>query len=239
MPTRLVKRTRGIDPFESSSMVHPGATGLVDDWRTKIISPYGTASPRSLTLNLRTPDRNASPLSPTSSTTVMSRVSTPSPLNVVISSDRFPPVSSPPTTQFEETAVPTFRLPMIVKGVKVYPGVKHLPDHIRPNFRNEYIRFVIKQLANSQSPWVNPDVHSLQCMYQLVYPTFPGRVRHSDAVYHPVSYSLTVILRNADTTQRQSQHSGFSVTISLLLLSLPSIDTCPTSSASSVFKLLK
>lgn len=80
VPTRL-KRSRAIDPFESSSMVHAGATGLVDDWRT-IISPYGTASPQHLTLNLRTPDRNASLLSPTSSATMTSRASTPSTFSV-------------------------------------------------------------------------------------------------------------------------------------------------------------
>jgi len=64
-------------------MVHAGATGLVDDWRTKIVSPHGTASPRSLTLNLRqTADHNTSLTSPTSSFAMSSYVSTPSPLGV-------------------------------------------------------------------------------------------------------------------------------------------------------------
>ena len=69
----------------------------------------------------------------------------------------------------------------------MYPGIKDLPINIRQNFRSEFIRFVIKQVANSQSPWVNPDVRSLQPIYELIYPTFPARLRHSDAVYHPVS----------------------------------------------------
>lgn len=76
-----LKRSRAIDPFESSAMVHSGATGLVDDWRTKMVSPYGTASPRSLTLHLRTPDHNALPCSPMSSSS-MTSVSTFGSLNV-------------------------------------------------------------------------------------------------------------------------------------------------------------
>ena len=81
--THRLKRSKAMDPFESSSMVHAGATGLVDNWRT-MISPYGTASPQSLTLNLRqAADHDASPaLSPTSSTTMISHVSTPSPFSV-------------------------------------------------------------------------------------------------------------------------------------------------------------
>jgi hypothetical protein len=78
----------------------------------------------------------------------------------------------------------------MIKGVRVYPGIKDLPAHIRQNFRNEFIRFVIKQVANSQSPWINPDLRSLQSTYELIYPTFPACLRHSDAVYHPVSYFL-------------------------------------------------
>ena len=52
-----LKRARAIDPFESSSMANSSATGLADDWRTKIQSPYGTIQPRSVTLDLWTPGR--------------------------------------------------------------------------------------------------------------------------------------------------------------------------------------
>ena len=61
----------------------------------------------------------------------------------------------------------------MVRGVKVYPGIKDLPIHIRQNFRNEFIRFIFKQIANSTSPWTNPDVDALQSSYEVVYPTFP------------------------------------------------------------------
>ena len=80
-----------------------------------------------------------------------------------------------------------FALPRTIKGVKVYPGIKDLPAHIYHGFRNEFIRFVMKRVANSTSPWVNPDVEALQSMYQVVYPTFPARLQPNDAVTHPVS----------------------------------------------------
>jgi len=101
--------------------------------------------------------------------------------------------------QLKEIQLPTFTLPRIVNGTKVYPGVKDLPAHIHQNFRNEFIRFVIKHIANSELPWVNPDVDSFQTMFNIVYPTFRARIRHNDAIYHPVSDSPTMILYNADT----------------------------------------
>jgi hypothetical protein len=71
----------------------------------------------------------------------------------------------------------------------VYPGIKDLPAHLRAGFRNEFIRYVMKQVANSEAPWTNPDLDSIQASYDIVYPIFPARIRHSDAVYHPVSIS--------------------------------------------------
>ena len=47
-------------------------------------------------------------------------------------------------------------------------------------------------------PWTNPDVESLQAMYQLVYPIFSARIRHSDAVFHPVCNLLTLPLHNSE-----------------------------------------
>lgn len=180
-------------------MVHSGATGLTDDWRTKIQSPYSAVPHQPLTPDLQTPDHNMfqyfpmtptpmTPLSPLSSLSVRH-------LNI------HPVFHSKTAIQFGETPLPVFTLPRIVKGSKVYPGIKDLPPHIRQDFRNEFIRVVIKQVANSQSPWMNPDVESLQATYQVVYPIFPARIRHSDAVYHPVSNISSIILYNADTSQ--------------------------------------
>ena len=75
-----------------------------------------------------------------------------------------------------------------MNGSRVYPGIKDLPVHIQHNFRNEFIRFIIKQVAISKLPWINPDVHSIQEAYGLVYPTFPAHIRHNDAVFHPVCF---------------------------------------------------
>jgi hypothetical protein len=36
--------------------------------------------------------------------------------------------------------------------VKVFPGIKDLPVHLCQNFRNEFIYFIIKHVANSESP---------------------------------------------------------------------------------------
>ena len=228
-----------MDPFESSSMVHSGATGLVDDWRTRVASPYSTTSSQSLTLDLQTPNHNASPLSPIGTISV-ALMSMSSPLSLSVCFDISHHLSIDPKSafQFEEAPLlPTFTLPKIVNGSKVFPGIKDLPAHIHQNFRNEFIRFVIKQVANSQSPWINPDVNTLQAMYQLVYLVFPARLRHSDAVYHPVSSFLTVTPENSDAVGRPSLHLGFSVTTSPLLPSPPSNDTYPGSSARKGFKL--
>ena len=174
-----------MDPFESSSMVHSGATGLADDWRGKIEAPYSATSFESPALELQTPDHKTFPHSQISSTS-MASVSPLSSLSVRVFITHLLFGNLKFIIQFDDAPLPTFTLPRIEKGTKVYPGIKDLPLHIRQNFRNEFIRFVIKQVANSQSPWVNLDVNSLQTMYQIVYPIFHARIRHSDAVYHPV-----------------------------------------------------
>ncbi|KAF9778113.1 hypothetical protein BJ322DRAFT_1114359 [Thelephora terrestris] len=56
-------------------------------------------------------------------------------------------------------------------------------------------RIVTMNVANSTSPWVNPDVNALQPMYEVVYPASPARLRHNDAVFHPTVTALAV-LRN-------------------------------------------
>ena len=220
-------------------MVHSGATGLVDDWQTRVVSPYSTTSSKSLTLDLQTLNRNALPLSPMGATSVaLMSMSSPLSLSVHFDISHHLSIDLKSAFQFEEAPLlPTFTLPRIVNGLKVFPGIKDLPAHIRQNFRNEFIRFVIKQVANSQSPWINPDVNALQAMYQLVYPVFPTQLRHSDAVYHPVSSFLTVTPENSDAVGRPSLHLGFSVTTLLLPPSPPSNDTYPGSSARKGFKL--
>ena len=158
------------------------------------LTPYSAAPFQSPALELRTPDRNTFPRSRMSST-LMASVSPLSSLSVRIFITHLLFGHLKFIIQFDETPLPTFTLPRIEKGVKVYPGINNLPLHIRQNFRNEFIRFVIKQVANSQSPWVNTDVNSLQTMYQIVDPIFPAWIRHSDAVYHPVGRPLPLSLK--------------------------------------------
>ena len=181
-----------MDPFESSSMVHSGATGLTDDWREKVASPYNATSLQSLALDPRTPNRSVRLHPPT---TPALRVVVPprSSLSVCNSIAHLSHVDLQSIFQFEDIPINTFTLPKVENGSRNYPGVKDLPLHIRPNFRNEFIRFVIKHVANSKLPWMNPDLDSLQAMYNIVYPEFPARIRHSDAVYHPVGNLLLAV----------------------------------------------
>jgi len=69
---------------------------------------------------------------------------------------------------------------------KIYPGVKDLPPHIRTNFRNIFIRVIMRSVFNSEEPWVNPSLASLQLLYDKVYEAYPARLRCNDAVVHPV-----------------------------------------------------
>ena len=54
------------------------------------------------------------------------------------------------------------------------------------DFRNTYIRLIIRNVFNSKEPWSNPDLSALQYFYDATYPMYPTRLRHSDAVFHPV-----------------------------------------------------
>ena len=66
---------------------------------------------------------------------------------------------------------------------KVFPGIKDLPEHIHINIRNEFIRYIFKQTATLELAWANPEVDSLQVMYDIVYPTFPARIRPASAAF--------------------------------------------------------
>lgn len=84
-----------------------------------------------------------------------------------------------------------YLLPRFVKRQKVFPGIKDLPPHIRTDFRNRFIRVVIRDIFNSKQPWTNPDVATLQRVYDQVFPAYTARLRANDAVFHPVGLSLS------------------------------------------------
>lgn len=82
---------------------------------------------------------------------------------------------------------PVFLLPRIMGNrQKVYPGIKDLPPHIRASFRNTFIRVIIRDIFNSEQPWANPNLMSLQLAYNRIYSAYPARLRCNDAVVHPV-----------------------------------------------------
>ena len=86
-----------------------------------------------------------------------------------------------------EDTRPVFLLPKVgANRQKVYPGVKDLPDHIRIGFRNTFIRVVIRDVFNSETPWTNPDLETVQLAYNKIFPAYPARLRCNDAVHHPV-----------------------------------------------------
>ena len=61
-------------------------------------------------------------------------------------------------------------------GITKAPGLKDLPHNIQSNFRNTFIRHIMKLVFSDGLPWSNPNL--------LVY-------QHEfDTVYFPLQYSL-------------------------------------------------
>ena len=168
-----VKRSRALDPFESKK-IHSGTTGLVENWRLRL-TPAATP-PRPPTIHTSvTPEHEPSVNS-----------GSPTPMNVCLIF--YLVFSSIPTATIQvDDPRSVYKLPEVIDGQKVYPGIKDLPTHIRANFRNEFIHYVIRDVFNSEHPWVNPDLQALQHAYDQVYLAYPARIRHNDAVSHPVS----------------------------------------------------
>ncbi|KAF9791047.1 hypothetical protein BJ322DRAFT_1104702 [Thelephora terrestris] len=170
-----IKRCRAIDPFEPER-VHSGATGLVDGWRSKLTS-LSTSSPTMV--------------SPYTSFTEESQPS-PSPASRV-------PLVTPLTIMAMEDPRPVYLLPRFINRQKTYPGIKDLPSHIRMDFRNRFIRVIIRDIFNSERPWTNPDLETLQRVYDKVYPAYVARLRTNDAVFHPTITSIGVIRNRIGT----------------------------------------
>ena len=97
-------------------------------------------------------------------------------------------LSFPLLTTFIQTEeyCPVYKLPVVVDRQKIYPGIKDLPSHIRVNFRNGFIRHVIRDVFNSEQPWANPDLSALQQAHNCTYSAYPAQLQHNDAICHPV-----------------------------------------------------
>ena len=84
-----------------------------------------------------------------------------------------------------------YLLPRIVNRQKVFPGIKDLPPHIRTDFRNKFIRPLIRDVFNFEQPWANPKLLALRLAYDKIYLAYPARLRCNDAVFHLVGSILT------------------------------------------------
>ena len=97
----------------------------------------------------------------------------------------------------------------------MYPGIKDLPAHIREGFRNTYIRLVIRDVFNSEEPWINPDLPTLQRTYDATYPAYPARLQPNDAVFHPVRFeNLDLLIAQLIPQIRQPLRSVLFATVS-------------------------
>ena len=172
-----------MDPFETKK-IHPGATGLVDNWRLRLAPAPGLVSPQ-LSHTSVTPEWSPGPSTPTTTPTPM-LTPTPTPSSVRLSLF-FPLLSFSLTVSMQvDDGRQSFMLTKVVNRHRVFPGIKDLPHHIRADFRNAFIRPVMQSVFNSSEPWVNPDLSTLQNIYDSIYPVYPARLQPNDAVFHPV-----------------------------------------------------
>jgi hypothetical protein len=80
-------------------------------------------------------------------------------------------------------------------GKTQVPGLKDLPYTIQTNFRNTFIRHIIKLVCSDMSPWNNPSLSVYQHEFNLIYPHLRYRLHTDDAVIVPTNRDLGV-LRN-------------------------------------------
>lgn len=70
------------------------------------------------------------------------------------------------------------------------PGLRDLPHGIQSDFRNTFIRHIMKLIFSNTLPWNNPSLSVCQQEFNLVYSTSPRYCLHmDDAVVIPVTIS--------------------------------------------------
>ena len=123
-----------------------------------------------------------------------------------------------------------FSLPRAFKdkqGQKQQPGLKDLPQWLRENFHNLYIRRIIEQVCLSRTPWSNPNLQSLQRELNYAYPTHRIRLHSDNAAVVPVSVNYchhtdtsiltnTQTLRNLGVLQNQIGNEALTAVIAYL-----------------------
>jgi len=75
-------------------------------------------------------------------------------------------------------------------GVECAVGIRDLPPAIRDDFRNDFIRRIMKLIFSSRTPWINPSIETLQQEFDAAFPTYHATLHHDDAVVVPVILPL-------------------------------------------------
>jgi hypothetical protein len=84
-----------------------------------------------------------------------------------------------------------FSLPRSFKddqGRKQQPGLRDLPQWLRKDFRNLYIRRILERVCLGETPWNNPGLPLLQRELNHVFPIHRIRLHSDDAVVVPVCF---------------------------------------------------
>lgn len=68
-----------------------------------------------------------------------------------------------------------------------FPGLRDLPPNIQHDFRNTFIRHMMKVTFSGTFPWSNPSLDVYQEEFNAVYPGIPSLLHADDAVVYPVS----------------------------------------------------
>ena len=74
------------------------------------------------------------------------------------------------------------------------PGLKDLLPILQPNFRNTFIRHIMKLVFSGTSPWSNPGISIYQQEFNTIYPDHPFRLHADDAVVLPVCISCFILI---------------------------------------------
>jgi len=78
-------------------------------------------------------------------------------------------------------------------GKTQVPGQKDLPQSIQLNFRNTFIRHIMKLVFSGASPWNNPNLSVYQYEFDVIYPPLRYRLHADDAVVFLTNRELAVL----------------------------------------------
>ena len=73
------------------------------------------------------------------------------------------------------------------------PGVHSLPGEIRQTFADNFIPIVIQEMGDSEAPWENLPIDTLQECVDVIYPNLEYVVERGDALVSSVSCSASFV----------------------------------------------